>query len=203
MRKPDGVLAKGRLEIELRDERKRLIRSHVQPVRSFLANWTKALYGLTYGNTRARATSLVDTGGVARSYPYLWDVSYTIFCATAPLGNIARGLLFGSGTSAKSINDYNLEAKIEHGTGAGQLYYYETASGFEVLDDRSKLWFERMAQNEGTEDVTVSEVGLAFSEHDASGTVYYFLILADLLDEAVMVAPGKTITARYVFEFLF
>lgn len=199
----DNILVRGWLEIELRGEDKELIYKHRQPVKSFVANWTKALYGLMYDDCRSKAVTLRDTGGTDRAYPNLSDYYRPIFKVTAPAGNTEYGILFGYGTASKTINDYFLGALITHGTGANQLDYADTGITWEIADDRGILYISRTASNYGSDDVTITEVGLAFYEADVDYYELYFLILADLLDTSVVVSPSLSITARYKFEFLF
>jgi len=145
---------------------------------------------------------LKDTGGTDRDYPKLYYRNRAIFKFRAGGGEVRFGIFVGNGTTAVSLDDYKLASKIAHGTGAGQLYYYETNTQHYTDSDRSYLQVYRLLVNKSESNVTVSEVGLGFEEHDVSDTLYYFLILRDLVDPAVTVEPAQTLQVRYIFEFL-
>ena len=190
------------LEVELTNKRNELLFRNKQPIRSFLYNWTKALYGLAYGACTTRVVELVDTDGILRKYPSLYSQSYPVFSFRAGAGNTNYGILFGNGTKSVELSDYCLDSKIGHGTSAGQLSYQDTILEHSSASDRSYLIVSRSADNVSGGDITVSEVGLAFNERDADAGSLFFLILRDILDPAMTVANTQTITARYVFEFL-
>ena len=202
MRNDFSCPLKAYLAIELYDKNGDLLYKQKQPVRSFLYNWTKALYGLSYEHCRSQAATLKDTGGTDRAYPNLYNEDWDIFYLRPGEGGANRGLLVGNGTTAVTLDDYNLASKIAHGTGAGQLHYYETNTRHYTDSDRSYLEVSRRFYNESGGDITVSEVGLVFSEQDASNVKYFFLILRDLLDPAVTVANYQTLIVKYIFEFL-
>ena len=190
------------LAIELYDKNRDLLFKQKKPVRSFLYNWTKALYGLSYNGCQSQAATLKDTGGTDRAYPNLYNENEYIFCFREFEGYTRYGILVGNGTTSVTLDDYNLASKIAHGTGAGQLYYYEVDTRHYTDSDRSYLEVYRLLVNKSESNVTVSEVGLVFRERDASGAHYFFLILRDLVDPAVTVEPAQTLQVRYIFEFL-
>jgi len=190
------------LAIELYDKNRDLLFKQKKPVRSFLYNWAKALYGLSYNHCRSKAATLKDTGGTDRAYPNLYSTSEKIFRVTESEGYTRFGIHVGSGTTAVTLDDYKLASKIGHGTSAGQLYYYETNTRHYTDSDRSYLEVYRLLVNKSDSNVTVSEVGLVFREKDAAPADYDFLILRDLVDPAVTVEPAQTLQVRYIFEFL-
>jgi len=190
------------LEVRLYSRRGKLIFEHRQPVRSFLANWTKAIYGLALKYANTDAIMLTARDGTDHWFPDLYSEGSPIFRMTAPEGNTERGILFGSGTTSPSINDYELESLISHGTGSGQLYYNASDIAYEIESDRGRFIAYRTATNKSGGDVTVSEIGLAFIYRNSSGNWYKVLVLRDVLDTAVVVAPTQSIEGRYVMEFL-
>jgi len=190
------------LEVRLYSRRGKLIFEHRQPVRSFLANWTKAIYGLSYSYPDASVVKLVDISGSDRYYPDLYNDSYPLFQMTAPEGVSGRGIVFGRGTTSPSINDYKLEDPIPHGTGSGQLYYNPTHTSYEIESDRGRFIVYRTANNQSGGDITVSEIGLVFRYRNNQGYNIDVLILRDVLDTAVVVANAQSVEGRYVMEFL-
>jgi len=190
------------LEVRLYSRRGKLIFEHRQPVRSFLANWTKAIYGLSYNVPRDRVVKVVISTGVERDYPNLGYVTDRLFMIRAPAGDVSRGIVFGRGTTAPSIDDYNLESLIPHGTASDQLYYNTSDTAYEIESDRGRLIAYRTATNKSGGDITVSEIGLYYYWKDADGNENSVLILRDVLDTAIVVANTQSIEGRYIIEFL-
>lgn len=192
------------LTVVVRD-RDRIIYGKRQRVRSFLSNWVKALYGLMTIRVDQSAVYVVNTGGVSREYPYLCAVSVPVFKVNSGEGDSSFGIKFGSGTTPPTVDDYNLESPIEHGTSSGQLYYYSTSVYYEVLSDRVKLYISRSANNQSGSPITVSEVGVIFNySYNNAGVCLptKVLILRDLIDPAITLDVGQTISVTYTLEFL-
>jgi len=190
------------LETELRGRDGSVKFRQEQPIKSFLLNWTKALYGLSYDKANSKVIHLTDVGGTDVIFPALYSNSYPIFCFRSGEGDTRYGIVVGSGTTGVSLEDYKLASEISHGTGTGQLYYYKTDTSYSTDADRSYLSVHRTFENKSTSNVTVSEVGLKFVIVGSGARYYYFLILRDLLDTAVTMAPLDVYTVRYKFTFL-
>lgn len=189
------------LIIKLIDKGKTIYRKK-QRVRSYLGNWTKGLYGLLYDNMVKKVVTIKDASGSEFAFPNLNDETNACFSVTSAEGNANRGIVFGSGTAEVDINDYQLASKIPHGTGSGQLYYYSCSLKWEVLSDRGRLYIIRSASNQSDSEITVSEVGVQAEHYEDPGSFRYILILRDLLDPAVTLDVGQTISATYILEFL-
>ena len=185
---------------KVRRNYRRVLFRHRQPVRSFLYNWTKALYGLSYSTAAARVVTLVNRSGIRFYYPDLYAEGYPIFEFRAREAWDEYGILFGKGTTSPTLDDYDLESPIPHGTDSGRLYYNQTHTTHETDSDRSRLIVWRTADNESGGDITVSEIGLAFRVY--TGDYHYVLILRDVLDTAIVVAYGQSVEGRYVMEFV-
>ena len=105
------------------------------------------------------------------------------------------GVVVGSGTASVTPSDTKLEAKIAHGTGAGQLVYL--GCGLKpVVTSGSDAYVDlvRFFENNSGGDVTVSEVGiyaLGSSNH------YGFCICRDVLSSSITVADGQLLKVRY------
>ena len=179
---------------------RRVLFRHRQPVRSFVLNWTKAIYGLMYERANSQAVQLVNTSGESVWYPDIYDASSEILKVRAPEGNTYFGILFGSGTTAPTLDDYKLESLIPHGTGSGQLYYHATQLSYEKDTDRARVIVWRTADNNSGGDITISELGLVMIWYPSPAE--YALILRDVLDTAVVVANTQSVEGRYVFEFV-
>lgn len=179
---------------------RRVLFRHRQPVRSFVLNWTKVIYGLMYDKASTEAVQIVNTSGESVYYPDLYAEGYPILKVTAGEGVTTFGILFGSGTTSPTLDDYKLESLIPHGTGSGQLYYHATQLSYEKDTDRSRVIIWRTADNNSGGDITISEIGLVFQWYPYPYD--YALILRDVLDTAVVVANTQSVDGRYVLEFV-
>jgi hypothetical protein len=104
------------------------------------------------------------------------------------------GVQVGSGTTPVTISDYALDTQIGHGSGAGQLTYQasETVDA-SISDDVYTLRHIKTFTNNSGDNVTVREVGI-----HAKQSTYYFLIYRHILDAAVVVPDGATLTVRVI-----
>ena len=69
--------------------------------------------------------------------------------------------MVGTGNTAPTINDYNLESKISHGTGAGQLQYGAVTFGEPTCDASScHFTITRDFSNSSGAEIVVYEIGL-------------------------------------------
>jgi len=160
--------------------------------RSFVLNFM----GLLFVQAAQTSFSMTDISGTSRGIS-----AYTANLAmNGGAGNTNMGIVVGSGTAAPTPNDYKLATLITHGTAAGQLSYgacavgSPTASGSDVL-----MTLTRALTNGSGADVTVTEIGV-HAEGNISSTVYYFLVLRDVLPSPVTVANGQTLTVQYTFK---
>jgi len=168
--------------------------------KSFLKNWSEWARGMW---NRTRPT-MVDTGGEVRSpFPYFVDASNRIhdFTCTAPAEDDAYGVFIGTGVKVPETDDYNLEAKIPHGTATGQMSYGATSVGAVAVEAyESAFRVERVFANYSGADITVSEVGLAhrwFGLIDGIEHMWYFLTIRDLLPTPDTVPDGYSYMVSY------
>jgi len=192
-------MARGWLEIQLLDGEK-LLHYHKQRMRSYLANWVLILIAAFSESVVSKEATVTDRNGENIAIPNLPNTSVPFASVKAAEGNSEYGILFGSGTKAVSLADYDLEAAIAHGSGSGQLYYYGTEQSYELLDSAARYIVTRSAVNQSGADITVSEVGLACRVYKGADP-HNVLVIRDVLDTPQVVANGKTITARYILEF--
>ena len=111
-------------------------------------------------------------------------------------GNDGYGIFVGTGTTAVTIDDYNLAAKIAHGTGSGQLQYGDTT--FTVPTKSGNDYYTEVIRgftNISGATITVAEVGLVY-EYETQ-TTYRWLGWREVLGTAVGVDNNKTLTVTY------
>jgi hypothetical protein len=99
----------------------------------------------------------------------------------------------GSSDAPIAIDQFNLGAKIVHGTGAGQLSY--GAMTVEPLTKTATTWSFRMVRtftNGSGGVVTVREIGLVLAVPSR------VLLARDLVVPARDIPAGGTLTVRYI-----
>ncbi len=119
---------------------------------------------------------------------------------TAASGDVNKGILVGTGNTPPTINDYALQTKVAHGTGAGQLSYGAVTFGATASDTTtSQFTVTRNFANSSGGSITVNEIGLACSSGRMGNTVttYYFLIIRDVIGGGIAVPNGQTLTVNY------
>ena len=106
------------------------------------------------------------------------------------------GILVGTGTTTPTIDDYQMETKISHGIGAGQLQYSAVTFGAPTSDGTvSHFTITRDFSNASGSPITVREVGLVvYFQRMGSGSGYY-LTIRDAVN--ITIPDGETLTVNY------
>ncbi len=166
------------------------------PVEHFMLLLRAAFQQASSGAAAMSTTTCHDTTNTARS---------TLGCnwqggnyrnwmsATQPAaGNDSFGIVVGSDFTAVDITDYNMNTKITHGVGAGQLQYgvQTTAYGGVTPNKWAKLM--RTFTNGTVNPVDIGECGIVTAVYEVAGTVRYVLITRDIFNPKVTVAAGDT-----------
>jgi len=205
------------LEIIVRDKHG-LVRQYIRK-KSAVRNLGRILYGLLLarggyplGEEGVKASCNVREPEYGSSVE-VWTEWYSniIYGGGTPMGcnadsgDDSYGIVVGSGSTPVSDDDYNLESKIPHGTGDGQLYYSEHSfSDVEVGGNYARFRVARNFSNLGSVDVTVYEFGLIVRNYwkhkNAITKDVMFLICRDVVSEGVVVKPNETLTVAYIFE---
>lgn len=113
----------------------------------------------------------------------------------AGIGQDNKGLLLGTGDAFPDFDDIDLDSRINHGSGAGQLLYGATVLGaFEIDEPNGEFRFEisRSVENDSGSPITVKEMGL-FGMSDANPA----MLDKGQLSVPVTISNGQTITARW------
>jgi hypothetical protein len=105
----------------------------------------------------------------------------------------------GTGSAAIDKTDGALSAKIDNGSGTGQLSY-GTMVGQETVVTASGARFilERTFTNNSGADITIEEVGIHSRVNNTGAQIKY--ILADRTLFTKTVANGASVTIRYTIE---
>jgi len=202
-------------EIELFDNKGRIVKKYKQPCRSLLANFLRIWRGmlLAKGGYTGYASGLKAScivKGLDGSNIEVWTEWYTsdevhaggtCMGAKADEGDDSYGIVVGSGSTPVTMDDYNLESKISHGTGDGQLYY--GSHGLNVIEETGqvKVQINRSFMNHGSINVTVREVGLIARNYWKDGTGIKkdvkFLIIRDVLASPIDVPPAYGLSVKF------
>lgn len=113
------------------------------------------------------------------------------------------GIHVGTGTTAFSIDNYMLEAKIVPGNSAGRLLYSAqavpvTAYVSTAGEEKWTTTITRIFNNNSGDSITVNEVGLVV-RHNIWGDSYY-LFERSVLSSPVTVVNGGQLTISYLLS---
>jgi len=187
-------------EVEVRDKNGKLLERKRGQSKSLLANFLRMLYGLFAGLSGTGYITIKDTSGVGRSYPSLYGTGWPIARVVAPVNDDTHGILVGSGDAPVDPEQYALASKIAHGTGSGQLVYNAVTHEAPVVSANVTTYrITRTFTNNSGASITVKEIGIAIADN-IGGTLYYFLIVRDVLPSPSSVPNGATFTCRYTFK---
>lgn len=100
---------------------------------------------------------------------------------------------FGSGTTEPTEEDYTLEAPLTSG-----VTFTPGTLQKSLTDEQDVMYNTFMITNTGTEDITVSEVGIfaKAAGSDTKSTDYYTLLERTVFDP-VTIPAGESVTVKY------
>ena len=122
-------------------------------------------------------------------------------------GGTGLGIRLGTGTTAETFDDYSLDALIDHGKGAGELYYYGNEDDDAWLNagwDADRRIFRRdlnkWFMNFSGGNVLVKEAGIIYG----TGSTFYPVSVRDVLPATVTIPHLYGVVARYrITSFVF
>lgn len=115
------------------------------------------------------------------------------------MGDSSHGIHVGTGSSAPTPTDCNLQNMINHGSSAGQLQYGATTiEEKQISDSTTRFRIVRTFTNPSGSTITISEIGLVYSTYIGSASIGYIMIARDLLASPIDVLNGQTLTVRYI-----
>lgn len=187
------------IELILRDPDGKIAR-HIGPKRSesYVQQFLQILYAMVRGQPETMPIMLLDVANLTYGSPIRYS---TLSCVA--LTNIAtRSIVVGTGNTAPTITDYQLQTQIAHGVGAGQLQYSATTFGTPAADaTTSQFTITRNFTNGSGGAITVNEVGLyALMQANGAGAVpidRYAMIIRDVIGGGISVLNGQTLTINY------
>lgn len=136
------------------------------------------------------ANNVKDTGGVNRSIVG----GYSTLNCNAPADETDYGIRVGTGNTAVTIEDYQLETPIAQGVGAGQMDYLVNVINLPVVGALdSKFEVKRTVYNGSGASIIVKEIGI-YVQLDNN---YEGCVARDVLGADVTVSDGGSITVFY------
>ena len=188
------------LEIEVRDKNGRLLEHRRQESKSFVKQFIDMLYGLFKANyLSSTILNITATDGTGYPFPNLSNLSRGVMYVEFGANDDRGGIVVGTSDEAVEYDDYNLKAKISHGSGSGQLSYGATVVE-EPYKDGTEYKFRvfRTFTNNSGASITVKEVGLvAYWE---LMTTHLALLIRDVLASPTSIPDGASLTVRYYIK---
>jgi hypothetical protein len=194
------------LELVVKDKNGRVTDHRIMKSGSFVRQFLELLYtqvaGIFYWSSiqpyQFPVVQVMNTSGI-RKPVYAYE---GIFDCAAAVGDQNKGIMVGTGITAPTINDYKLETRITHGTGAGQLQHGDVAFGLPASDPTtSQFTITRNFANASGGSITVNEIGLYVRARAVSyggGTEdQYFMVIRDVIAGGIAVPNGQTLTVNY------
>jgi hypothetical protein len=189
-------------DVEVRDKDGKLISKEKGKSDPFTTWFITMLRSFFYGDSSMadQTVGLYATDGASHDF-YLKTTTgkgHVAIAGNAGAGVDTYGIQVGTSNTAFNKNQYALQAKIAHGTGAGQLQYL--ASSVETVtaeDSIERFRVVRGFTNGSGSTITVKEIGLVIANQKEGLTLYNFLMARDVLTTPQDVPDGSTLTIRY------
>jgi hypothetical protein len=206
---------KAELTVEVGKDGERIYRLKTES-KSLLQNFAKVFGKMLEAPASATgsdwiviSTSIMNTGGsTVTCITELYSTSSIYrYGGGTPMGMNAAdnddsyGIVVGSGAASVSPTDYNLAAKISHGTGSGRLDYGPATVTSSYGATSSYAEMARSFLNASGSDITVREVGIIARSYWKDGASVTsdvkYLIARDILPSPIKVPNLGTLTVRY------
>lgn len=194
IRVPPGELG-AILELIVRDRDGKITQQQKMLSRSFVKQFLQGLWVCStyiYAAQGMPGISIKDTSGNLQritSHQQNWRCD-------ALINDDTFGIMVGTGITAPTIDDYQMEAKIAHGVAAGQIQYSAVTFGAPTEDGiTSHFTITRDFANASGATITVREIGLVVKLFNYAGGTYYFLTIRDAVNIAL--PDGETLTVNY------
>jgi len=178
--------------VVVRDRHGKVIARERRRSRSFLKQWNQLMFVQMTNAPLAGADQIYDMNGVLKSIGED-DSNFRM-----ESHNSYTGIMCGTGDTPVAIDDYQLEALIANGSGAGQLQNVAMAIIGDVALDGSSAKFvvSRSPLNWSGGDITVKEIGIYCAMY-VPPSAYYMCAVRDVLETPLLVPDGGGITVDY------
>jgi len=186
----------GEIGIKVEDKHGNVVKQFNQPMQTFVDNASAAIMcGFLMTCDAAAGFSVTEVGGAAKNIAYNSQVNAGDYCVIAAIGNDNFGVLVGTSNTAWGWTQHNLQGKISHGTGSGQLTHGVTTRSYTADGGApATCTVQRSFDNNSGADITVREIGWFLTA--MVGTAQYFMIARDVIT-ATIVPNGGRLTVTY------
>jgi hypothetical protein len=193
-----------RYQLEVRDKNGKLLSLTKGDSHSFLRSWIRILQCMMKPKSNTVSTVVLkDTSNVDKTCygsSSATEIRSVIACG-ADASDAGYGIVVGSSDLAFDRTHYNLQGKIAHGSGAGQLLYGAMAvEDYSETDSQARFRMTRTFTNNTGSTVTVKEIGIVFVNYSTVASAA-ILMARDVLTSPQAIPDGATLTVRYTLYY--
>lgn len=186
------------ITIVVRDKHDKVISRSRQKSRSYVRGLNFITMAQFEGSsTPSPAIQTKDTAGTTKNL----RTSGNAWTCAAAIGATVNGIRVGTGNTAVTIEDYQLETPIAQGLGAGQMEHQAvTFVAPQVSGNECFFSIERIIVNNSGAVITVREAGIYCQAMQVTATPIYICVARDVLAPAKDVPDGGSITVTYTIK---
>ena len=129
------------------------------------------------------------------------------FQANGGVGDIANGIVAGTGQVEPTISDYVLGVLIGHGSAVGQLQYGGMTFGLPTSNLTTSIFtLTRVFSNASGDAITVYELGVYVNGYGARPDagqlrgLFRFMTIRDVIGIGIVIQNGESLTVNYRFQ---
>lgn len=145
--------------------------------------------------------TMKDVGGTVRGIAtYGFEVQDNTFIYNTGYSDDSnQGIWIGTGSTAEDFDDFELDTKIDHGSAAGELRYWDMLEPKQEWDVPTRQWTitnRRYFTNHSGGSISVAEMGMV-GKFYVYATGYYGMMARDVLGAPVAVGDEELFMAEY------
>lgn len=176
-----------------------------------------AFMKLLYRNMASKQRVILDIDDVSRNYSY--DGACMRLIGAGGKGvdystngyeyqkEYKKGIVVGTGNTAVTVNDYYLEAGIQHGAGAGQLLHYGGfVQDFTVGSNYAEFKIYKAFENATVNPIVAKEYGLVGGSYNSTTggnyleIVHLYLLARNVLASPISISAGSVLKTIYTLR---
>ena len=185
---------KAYITLEVWDKNGKLLKKHKEKCKSFLKNFAIALRSFicASGGATYPTVNLTDISGNTIQWPDDTNLRFGNFALACNRGEIDKGIVIGSGTTANTVDTYKLESILTSNLSVYSYSYTDIA----VSDSTVSFKLQKKITNKGA-TINVNEVGLYARVKDIEGQEKIVCIARDVLSETIQVQQDQNLVVEY------
>jgi len=181
------------LELTVKDKQGKVTDHRVMKSESFVRQFLELLWVEFNKTAKGTPLAMMAVDGFARG---AYENKLAFGC-NAGIGVVTNGIIVGTGITAPTINDYEIETLIEHDAApptVGSLQYSGVTFGAPASDAAtSQFTITRNFANSSGGAITVNEIAL----YSKGYSTYNFMTIRDVIALGIAVPDGQTLTINY------